>query len=31
VFKNGTCQGLIAKIPLGGHTHPISMVGFKLA
>jgi len=30
VFNKGTCQGLIASIPLGGHTQPISAVGFKL-
>jgi len=30
VFNNGTCHGLIAVIPLGGHTQPISIVGFKL-
>jgi hypothetical protein len=31
VFNKGTCQGLIAMIPFGGHTQPISIVGFKLA
>lgn len=30
VFNKGTCQGLIAIIPFGGHTQPISIVGFKL-
>jgi len=30
VFNKGTCHGLIAIIPFGGQTQPISMVGFKL-
>jgi hypothetical protein len=30
VFNKGTCHGLIAIIPCGGHTHPISITGFKL-
>jgi len=31
VFNKGICQGLMAIIPFGGQTHPISIVGFKLA
>jgi hypothetical protein len=31
VFRRGISQGLITWIPFGGHTHPISGTGFKLA
>ena len=30
MFKRGTANGFRAEIPVGGHTHPSSVVGAKL-